>query len=357
VTTPEVLDLQRRLASRDKTIAKLIERVEGLQARPASSFTLLSQNLTLEQIVRNKTAEVDAQRQALEAALRELQATQARLLQAQKLESVGRLAAGVAHEINTPIQFVADSCTFLQGAVTDLEGLLASYRAVVHRVATGALAPSAAAAELAAADADADAAYLLEEMPKAVARSIDGLERVATIVRSLKEFAHPEGKERAPADLNRAIATTLTIARNEYKFVADVNTEFGDLPPINCHIGELNQAILNVIVNAAHAIASAVAGTDRRGEIRVTTASNGDDAVVITIADTRTGIPPEIVDKIFDPFFTTKSVGQGTGQGLAIVHNVIVDQHGGEVSVESVVGHGTRFRFRLPIAAADAADA
>jgi signal transduction histidine kinase len=277
------------------------------------------------------------------------------LRQAQKLESVGRLAAGVAHEINTPIQFVADSCTFLQDAVGDLDRLLAAYRATVARLADGTLDAAAAVAALAEADEGADAGYLLDEMPKAVARSVEGLDRVATIVRSLKEFAHPERPERSPADLNRAIATTLTIARNEYKYVADARTELGDVPPVDCHIGALNQAILNIIVNGAHAIEAAVAGTDRRGEIVVTTACDGEHGVVVTISDTGTGIAPEILDKIFDPFFTTKAVGKGTGQGLALVHAVVVEQHGGKVEVETEVGVGTTFRLRLPLAAPAAA--
>jgi len=304
----------------------------------------------LEDRVAERTAALVDSKRELEREMADRARMEVELRQAQKLEAVGRLAAGVAHEINTPIQFVSDSCTFLQDAVGDLSALLAGYRKTMVRVVDGELALADAAMALADLEAGSDVAYLLDEMPKATARSVEGLERVATIVRSLKEFAHPERAERSAADLNRAIETTLTIARNEYRYVADLRTELAELPPIECHIGALNQALLNIIVNGAHAIASVVEGTDQRGEIVVTTALDGDDGVVISIADTGIGIPAELLGKIFDPFFTTKEVGKGTGQGLALVHAVVVEQHGGKVEVESRVGQGTTFRLRLPVA-------
>lgn len=186
------------------------------------------------------------------------------------------------------------------------------------------------------------------ECPQALDRCLDGLDRVATIVRSMKEFAHPDSKEKEPIDLNRAIASTITIARNEYKYVAEVETDFAELPPVMCHPGELNQVILNIVVNAAHAIGDAVAGTDHRGRIAVRTSQEGGD-VVISIADTGSGIPPAIREHIFDPFFTTKEVGKGTGQGLAIARSVVVDMHHGKLTFESEVGKGTTFFIRLPL--------
>jgi PAS domain S-box-containing protein len=270
------------------------------------------------------------------------------LQQAQKLESVGRLASGVAHEINTPIQFVNDSLEFLRDGLKDLLPLLGKYRKL-RETAGGRIAPEAVA-EIEQAEIDADLDFLLENLPKAIERSADGLSRVANIVRAMKDFAHPDAKEKSYSDINRGVATTLTIASNEYKYVANVQTELSELPPVLCHLSELNQVFLNLIVNAAHAIGDVVKGTDRKGLIKVTTRQDGQE-VVVSISDTGSGIPNEIRQKIFDPFFTTKEVGRGTGQGLAIARNVVVEKHGGTITVESEVGRGSTFVLRLPIAA------
>jgi signal transduction histidine kinase len=164
----------------------------------------------------------------------------------------------------------------------------------------------------------------------------------------MKEFAHPNTDEQRPADLNHAILTTLLVASNEYKYLAKIHTDFADLPPVVCNIGELNQVFLNLIVNAAHAIQEA--GKDMNtGELRIRTAVD-DDAVVIRISDNGCGIPPENLSKVYDPFFTTKEVGRGTGQGLAITHSILVDKHGGDIRVSSSVGVGTEFVLRLPVA-------
>ena len=269
------------------------------------------------------------------------------LLQAQKLESVGRLAAGVAHEINTPIQFVSDSIHFVCDAMADMAAVVASY-GDLHAAVTAGAATDTQAAAVEAAIEQADLAYLLENIPKALGRSLEGLQRVAVIVRSMKQFAHPDRKEMGPADLNQAVDSTLTIARNEYKYVADLTTDFGVLPPVTCHIGDINQVVLNVVVNAAHAIADVVTGTDGRGRIMVTTRRDGEFAV-ITIADTGAGIPADVRERIFEPFFTTKGVGRGTGQGLAISRSVIMEKHRGALTFDSEVGKGTTFVIRLPI--------
>jgi two-component system NtrC family sensor kinase len=270
------------------------------------------------------------------------------LRQAQKLESVGRLAAGVAHEINTPVQFVSDSLHFLDEASKDLIVIIDKLQQVRRSMNAGTpwteAASSADAAEIAA-----DLPFLLENVPMAFERCLDGMGRIATIVRSMKEFAHPDSKEMMEVDVNRAIESTLTIARNEYKHVAELETDFGDLPQVRCYVGELNQAVLNIVVNAAHAIADLVEGTDRLGRIWVQTRKDGDD-VVIRIADTGGGIPEAIRDRVFDPFFTTKAVGKGTGQGLSVARSVVVDKHKGALSIESEVGKGTTFSIRLPIA-------
>lgn len=270
------------------------------------------------------------------------------LRQAQKLESVGQLAAGIAHEINTPVQFVGDSIHFVRDAVRDMLQIMARYEAVCRCVPAGTEA-AAAAAEAATAAEQADLHYVTEEIPRALERALEGLGRVATIVRSMKEFARPDRSEMQPVDLNRAIQSTLTISRNEYKYVAELQTDFEDLPPVICHGSELNQAILNIVVNAAHAIGEVVQGTDTKGRITVRTRREG-ASVLISVEDTGTGIPTEIRDHVFDLFFTTKEPGKGTGQGLAIAHSVIVDKHGGHLSFESQPGVGTTFFIRLPIA-------
>ena len=278
----------------------------------------------------------------------EARRTQADLLAAQRLASVGTLAAGIAHEINTPVQFVSDSIDFLRSAVTDLFALLDKLHELQVSVAAGA-ATETILADCAAAEDEADLPYVRENVPGAFDRCVDGLRRVATIVRSLKEFAHPSGKDMSPVDLNRAIQSTLTIARNEYKYVADLEVEFGDLPLVTCHGDEINQVVLNILVNAAHAIEDVVRGTDRRGTITIRT-SHEDDSVLIAIGDTGGGIPPQILSRIFDPFFTTKEVGKGTGQGLAIARTIVRENHHGDITVDTTLGEGTVFCIRLQIA-------
>lgn len=268
------------------------------------------------------------------------------LRQAQKLESVGRLAAGVAHEINTPVQFVSDSLHFVRDAMNDLSIVLDKYQALQQAIVAG--EPYAeASSEVSDTVASVDLGYLRENVPPALERALDGLNRVTTIVRSLKEFAHPDQKEMMAVDLNQSIMTTLAIARNEYKYLATVDTELGSLPPVMCHGGDVNQVILNLIVNASHAIGDVVQGTDKLGHIRVRSWVERNCAV-ISINDSGGGIPLEIRSRIYDPFFTTKAVGKGTGQGLAIARSV-VEKHGGELTFESEMGVGTTFYIKLPV--------
>jgi signal transduction histidine kinase len=292
-------------------------------------------NHDIEERVELRTQELRVANQSLEREMQSRLQAEAELRQAQKLESVGRLAAGVAHEINTPVQFVNDSIHFLRDATSELIS-------VVDK-----LAAQPTADEVASECERIDLEYLRRRIPQAFDRSLDGLQRVATIVRSMKQFAHPDAAEVCAVDLNSAIESTLIIARNEYKYVADMVTELGDLPPVSCLPGEINQAFLNIIVNAAHAIGDVVAGTEQRGTITVVTRTEGDHAV-IEISDTGAGIPDAIKSRIYDPFFTTKEVGKGTGQGLAITRSVI-EKHQGSIDVVSTPGH-TTFTLRLPIA-------
>jgi signal transduction histidine kinase len=269
------------------------------------------------------------------------------LAAAQKLESVGRLAAGVAHEINTPVQFVSDNVQFVRTSMTDIAAVVCAYREL--KKAAKSASGVAGAVQLAEdAEKAADLDYILQSAPQALDSSIEGLGRIATIVRSMKEFAHPDQAQKTFGDLNQAIRSTLVIAHNEYKYVAELCTQFADLPPIPCYLGEINQVVLNLLVNASHAISDVVKDTGRLGKLDVRTRLDG-DWVEISIGDSGTGIPEAARDKIFDPFFTTKEVGKGTGQGLAIARSVIVKKHGGTLRFETECGKGTTFIIRLPI--------
>jgi PAS domain S-box-containing protein len=276
---------------------------------------------------------------------RERMAIELRL--AQKLESVGRLAAGLAHEINTPTQYVSDSVYFLKTAFDDLNGLFNVYRSSLGELAADTNRPEVLD-RLTELETSSDLAFLQQEVPRAFVRTTEGIERVAGIVRAMKEFAYPDVGEHSPADLNHALMTTLTVARSEYKYAATVTTHFGELPHVLCNISELNQVFLNLIVNAAHAIADS--GKDfSRGHITIRTRTGDDDFVEIGISDNGCGINTDNLDRIFDPFFTTKEVGRGTGQGLAIAHSIVVDKHAGDIRVSSAVGEGTTFLVRLPV--------
>lgn len=267
------------------------------------------------------------------------------LRHAQKLEAVGRLAAGIAHEINTPVQFVSDNVHFLKDS---FEGIAT----LVERLEMLATAASLDQ-ECRRAAEEADWEYLHDEVPKSIVQTLDGLQRVASIVHSMKNFAHTDRGEQVAADLNAALSSTLTVARHEYKNVAVAVTDFGDIPPVVCSRGDLNQVFLNLIVNAAHTIADVVGKTGELGRITVATRREGED-VVVSIADTGAGIPEAVAAKIFDPFFTTKDVGRGSGQGLALARQIIVNKHQGSIWYETRAGAGTTFFIRLPIGGATA---
>jgi signal transduction histidine kinase len=271
------------------------------------------------------------------------------LRQAQRLESIGQLAAGIAHEINTPTQYVGDNTRFLQETFRDMVRVMEQYSHLFQACRTGSVSAELIA-DIESRVKEADLEYLMEEIPKAVQQSLDGIERISSIVRSMKEFAHPGSVEKTAADINKAIESTVTVCRNEWKYVAELVTDFDPtLPLVPCLLGDFNQVILNMIVNAAHAIADKMGeGSPNKGMIRLSTRSDGNWAEV-RISDTGTGIPAEIRSRIFDPFFTTKDVGKGTGQGLAISHSVVVEKLGGSIHVETEVGRGTTFIIRLPI--------
>jgi PAS domain S-box-containing protein len=272
---------------------------------------------------------------------------EAELGQARKLEAVGQLAAGIAHEINTPTQYVGDGVHFLKEAFEGYRRLADHYRRAVEVLATAG-GHEALVGDIRETEQDIDLTYLEANVPSSFNSCEDGISRISTIVRAMKEFAHPDQKEKAPADLNQALRTTLAIAKNEYKYVADITTEFGELPAVFCYVGDLNQVFLNLIVNAAHAIGDVVGPRGGKGTIRIRTSREG-DMVRIDIADTGSGIPESIRHRVFDPFFTTKEVGKGTGQGLAIARTTVVAKHRGSLTFETEVGKGTTFTIRLPM--------
>jgi signal transduction histidine kinase len=272
------------------------------------------------------------------------------LRQAQKLEAIGQLAAGIAHEINTPAQYVGDNTQFLKESWPVVSELLGLCQTLGEESKAGAVS-AGIVSRLANCAGQADLAYLLDETPRAIDQSLEGVQRVAKIVKAIKEFSHPGSEEKRAIDINRAIETTITVARNEWKYVADVVTHFdSDLPAVPCLAGEFNQVILNLLINAAQAVGDKVGdGSNGKGTITITT-KREDEQAEIRIQDTGKGVPEAIRGRIFEPFFTTKPVGKGTGQGLAIAHTVIVKKHDGRIWFDSEVGKGTTFYVRLPLA-------
>ncbi len=285
----------------------------------------------------------------LETEIAERKRMEKELARAQKLEAIGHLAAGIAHEINTPAQYVGDNTRFLRDIFVDVDELLGMLERLLQATKDG-NATSDLVAAVDAAVHRADVEYLKTEVPKAIQQSLEGIERVGTIVRAMKEFSHPGNGQKQPVDLNRSIQSTLIISSNEWKYVANLVTDFApDLPPVPCIAGDFNQVILNLVVNAAQAIAAA-AGDGSHGKGTITVRTRRDvDWVEIHIEDTGTGIPESIGEKVFDQFFTTKEVGKGTGMGLSIAHAIVVQKHGGTIRFETEEGRGTTFIVRLPI--------
>ena len=285
---------------------------------------------------------------ALVVDLSQRKSKEAQVLQAQKLEAIGQLAAGIAHEINTPTNFVANNVRFFKDNLENIISLLESYHELKIRVEEG--GPTAETVDkIADIMESADLEFVLEELPVALDETLEGLDHIADIVRSMKEFAHPGSDDKIPYNINEGLKNTATVSKNEWKYVSNLEFDLeDDLPFVLCVPSQINQVFLNIIVNAAHAIAeTAPADSASLGRITISTRNLG-DKVEIRIADTGPGIPEVIRERIFEPFFTTKSPGKGTGQGLAIAHSIIVDNHGGSIAVESDPGHGSVFIITLP---------
>jgi PAS domain S-box-containing protein len=274
---------------------------------------------------------------------------QAQLHQSQKMEAIGQLAAGIAHEINTPTQFVGDNTRFLQDSFDDLIEICSLYQELINTAKSRSISEELMQNFEKRFD-ELDIAYLEEEVPLAIQHTLKGVDRITNIVQAMKIFAHPGRVEKEPIDINKEIQKTITITRNEWKYVARLVTDFDStLPQVPCYRAEFNQVILNLIINAAHAIADANGhNSSEKGTIAISSSCDK-NWTEIRISDTGPGIPKEIRHRVFDLFFTTKEPGRGTGQGLAIAHSVIVEKHKGVLNIETEEGRGTTFIIRLPI--------
>ncbi|MBI5784429.1 MAG: histidine kinase [Rhodocyclales bacterium] len=325
-----------------------MNRAEREVSTKVSNFGLFQDAVMLESQVRRRTEELESalrdnerinrdltrEREEQRILIKKLEEAHNQLLQSEKLASIGQLAAGVAHEINNPIGFVNSNLGTLKNYTAQLFELLDEYVQAESKL------PAETVQRLATAKQTADLDFVREDMTSLIAESMDGTARVRRIVQDLRDFSRPGDSEWKSVDLHTCIDSTLNVVWNEIKFKAEVVREFGQLPPVECLPFQLNQVFLNLLVNAAQAI-------PERGTITLLTACDGDH-VSISVADTGTGMPPEVRDRIFDPFFTTKPVGKGTGLGLSVAYGII-EKHGGRIDVDTAPGKGTTFTIRLPV--------
>jgi two-component system NtrC family sensor kinase len=347
-------DLHARLGPRESLLIlkkpfdtlEVVQCAHALTTKWALARRVRAHVDELEGMVSARTQQLVQANAALAEHIRVRERMETELRLSQKLEAVGQLAAGIAHEINTPIQYVADNLQFLRDGMVALSTMAHDMLTAAATAAATTAATAPLAEQLAALAAKADLDYLTQEIPPSLDSVRDGVSRIAKIVRAMKELAHPGPREATAVDLPHALENALEVTAASYRYVADVKTEFATMPPVVCFGSDLNQVFLNLIVNAAHAIEDK---RDGRGRLGIQTSIDGDDAV-IAISDTGAGIPEANRERIFDAFFTTKEVGRGTGQGLAISRSIIVDRHGGTLTFDSTVGVGTTFYVRIPLA-------
>ncbi|MBG6220626.1 MULTISPECIES: ATP-binding protein [unclassified Janthinobacterium] len=334
---------ERRLA--ELALRKAHDNLEHLVSKRTAQLAEMNERLA-DDIRQREIADLELRERNL--ALMELNSklsvAQQKLLQSEKLASIGQLAAGVAHEINNPIGYVFSNVGTLDGYLDDLFGMLDAYKE-----AEPAVADPVVAARLRALREKIDLDFLRTDIPLLMVESREGISRVRRIVQDLKDFSRTDAlQEWVWVDLRRGMDTTLNIVNNEVKYKADVVREYGDIPDIECQPSELNQVIMNLVVNAAHAMG------EEHGRITLRTGSDNAAEVWIEVEDTGGGIAPEHLSRIFDPFFTTKAIGKGTGLGLSLAYST-VQKHHGRIDVHSVIGRGTTFRITLPVRQAQAA--
>jgi PAS domain S-box-containing protein len=267
----------------------------------------------------------------------------------QMIQNLGRLAAGIAHEINTPIQYIGDNIRFFSDSFGQVTELLDHYRSLSEAAAAGKI-DDELLAKVSSAQQRSDIEFLSQEVPQAIEQTLDGINHVAKLVSAMRDFSHVDERRKMPSDLNKAIENSIVISHNELKYVADVEKDLdASLPMVCCCVDDINQVLLNLLINSAHSIEEKLAGSEEtRGLVTVKSWSEGAN-VLISVTDTGTGIKQSLQERIFDPFFTTKEAGKGTGQGLAFVRSAIVEKHGGKLELQSEEGKGTTFTIRLPI--------
>jgi len=325
--------------------ASNVELVQVAHALAVNRLLALQQRTHVDELeakVLARTGELEAANRELAAQLAWRERVEAELKISQRLEAVGQLAAGVAHEISSPIQYVSDNIQFLRDASLDVLRAIDTLRAAIQERGGAALA--GVAEEL---ENEIDLDYLRRELPSSADSMQRGVQRIATIVGAMRQLSHPGSEKPCKADLNRTLENALEVTSSAYRYIADVDRQLGDIPAVTCHAAELGQVFINLIINASHAMES-TSREGQRGTLRVRTAVEGAH-VVVSVSDSGCGIPDAIRHKVFDAFFTTKEVGRGTGQGLAIARSIVVDRHHGKLTFDSVIGCGTTFEIRLPI--------
>ncbi|MFZ2268118.1 MAG: ATP-binding protein [Azonexus sp.] len=351
LSAPDEAALRGEIVRLNKIVTALMNRAERDMSARVSDFGMFQTAVTLEKQVRERTRELEValrdnesinralqrEKEEQRVLIRQLEDAHNQLLQSEKLASIGQLAAGVAHEINNPIGFVNSNLGTLKGYVAKLLGLIDAIPARLEPLLANDPGARASLQELCR---QADLDFIREDIPSLITESIDGTSRVRKIVQDLRDFSRTGDISLEWADLHSGLESTLNVVWNEIKYKAEIVRDYGSLPKVRCRPSQINQVFMNLLVNAAQAIA-------QRGTITLRSGCTGDQ-VWVAISDTGSGIAPEIQARIFDPFFTTKAVGKGTGLGLSLSYGII-EKHGGSIKVDSTVGQGTTFTILLPI--------